>query len=55
MKTLVAPSLALLVASVGAVAMAGDLESGPAVGSGAGTFNVKDITGPRKGRTLCYR
>ena len=28
--------------------------SGPKVGSQAGAFDVHDITGPNKGKTLCY-
>ena len=36
--------------------IAGDaVESGLKVGDAAGAFNVDDITGPNKGKTLCYR
>lgn len=45
----------LLVALGSAMAFAADLKSGLQVGDSAGAFNVKDITGPRKGRSLCYR
>lgn len=37
------------------VAWAGDVESGLQPGDRAGAFNVKDITGPQKGKSLCYR
>src|SRR5262249_29469439 len=36
--------------------LAGDaVESGPKVGDFVGPFDVDDITGPNKGKTLCYR
>jgi hypothetical protein len=47
------PSFALAVA-VTAVAIAA-VQSGLQVGERAGSFNVKDITGPNSGKTLCYR
>jgi len=31
------------------------VDSGLDVGAPAGAFNVDDITGPNKGKTLCYR
>lgn len=31
------------------------LKSGLQVGEHAGPFNVQDITGPNKGKSLCYR
>lgn len=35
---------------------AGDLvKSGPSVGESASPFDVEDVTGPNKGRSLCYR
>ncbi len=34
---------------------AADLQSGVQVGDFAAPFDVKDITGPNKGKTLCYR
>lgn len=55
MKRAVLPSLAFLIASLGAIAIAGDLNSGLQVGDSAGAFNVKDVTGPAKGTSLCYR
>ena len=39
--------------SLVAVASADD-SGGPAVGDGAPTFDVDDVTGPHKGETLCY-
>ena len=32
-----------------------ELQSGVAVGDFAAPFDVKDITGPNKGKSLCYR
>ena len=46
-------ALALLMAT--ASLMAAELKSGLQVGDHAGAFNVKDITGPRAGKSLCYR
>ncbi len=43
--------LALLGARVAACA---DDQVGPAIGESAGTFDVVDVTGPNKGKTLCY-
>ena len=48
------PSIALVVAAAG-VLVAAELQSGLQVGEDAGAFNVKDITGPNKGTSLCYR
>ena len=55
MRTLVAMSAALLVASIGVAASAADLKSGLQVGENGPPFNVKDCTGPKKGKSLCYR
>jgi len=55
MRKLIGPSLGLLVACLPAMAAAGEIESGLQVGDKAGAFNVKDVTGPRKGKSLCYR
>jgi hypothetical protein len=49
------PSLAVLVATLATLAQAGEIESGLQVGEKAGAFNVKDVTGPKKGTSLCYR
>jgi hypothetical protein len=53
MRRFCAPALALLVATAGL--MAAELKSGLEVGDACGAFNVKDITGPSKDKTLCYR
>ena len=53
MKSFCAPAFALLVATAGL--MAAELRSGLEVGEACGAFNVKDITGPNKDKTLCYR
>lgn len=37
------------------VAVAEELKSGLAVGDSPGAFNVNDVTGPSKGKSLCYR
>ena len=55
MKRVTVLSLAVLVASAGAAAFAADFKSGLQVGGFATAYNVKDITGPNKGKTLCYR
>ena len=55
MKRVTVLSLAVLVASVGAAAFAADFKSGLQVGGFATAYNVKDITGPNKGKALCYR
>lgn len=51
----VAPSLAVLALSVGTMVAAAELKSGLEVGQKAGAFQVKDCTGPNKGKSLCYR
>jgi hypothetical protein len=55
MKSFVVPSLALAALTVGAVALAAEIKSGLQVGEHAGAYNVKDITGPNAGKSLCYR
>ncbi len=40
---------------VGTVNAGDAVESGLKVGDAAGAFNVDDVTGPNKGKTLCYR
>ncbi len=55
MKKAFVPTAALLAAIIVAPAAAAELESGLQVGSFAGPFNVKDCTGPSKGKSLCYR
>ncbi|MFL5340205.1 MAG: hypothetical protein ACJ8F7_08630 [Gemmataceae bacterium] len=48
-------SSAVLVVAVAGVPRAGEIESGLEVGKPATPFNVRDITGPNQGKTLCYR
>ena len=55
MQRIIGPSLAIVVACLATVATAGDLQSGLQPGESAGAFDVKDVTGPRKGTSLCYR
>jgi len=54
MTRMVLPSLALLTLSVGTMAAGADLKSGLVVGKRAIPFQVKDCTGERKGKSLCY-
>jgi hypothetical protein len=54
-KTVLIPSVALLVASVGATAAIGDVKSGLQVGESVPAYYVTDITGPNKDRSVCYR
>jgi len=54
MKKLVALSVAAVLA-VASMASAADVESGLEPGSFVGAFQVRDITGPQKGKSLCYR
>jgi hypothetical protein len=55
MRRLIGAALLVLAASVAAVVAAGDLKSGLQTGDAAGAFDVKDVTGPRAGTSLCYR
>ena len=56
MRRLLVPPAALLIASYGVIAAAGDLKSGLQVGDQAGAYKVKDCTGPGKdSKPLCYR
>jgi hypothetical protein len=52
MKNLI---LAALVMSMTSIAGAAELESGLKPGDSPPPFNVRDITGPKAGKTLCYR
>ena len=54
MRHLLVPTAALLLA-LSAGADAAEIKSGLQVGDSAGAFNVKDCTGPAKGKSLCYR
>ena len=53
MKRFIVPAFALL-ATAGFV-IAAEVKSGLAAGESPAAFNVKDITGPSKGKSLCYR
>ena len=55
MRHLTLVAVGLLVACPSARVSAEDLTSGLQPGDTAAAFNVKDITGPRKGNSLCYR
>ena len=55
MRCLATSSAALLIAAAGVAFAAEELKSGLQVGDSASPFNVRDITGPAKGQTLCYR
>jgi hypothetical protein len=58
MRMRFAAGLSAVVVSIVAVgaSWAGDpVDSGLGVGDFASPFDVKDITGPNKGQTLCYR
>ena len=48
-------ALAVCLLVAGAAYAAEKLESGLPVGEKVPAFNVRDITGPSKGKTLCYR
>lgn len=54
MKKLLASCAALCLVASG-FAVAGELKSGLEEGAHPGAFNVKDVTGPEKGKSLCYR
>jgi hypothetical protein len=55
MRRVLASSLAVVAVSAGAALLGADLKSGLQVGDSTHAFNVKDITGPAKGTSLCYR
>lgn len=55
MKKLVATTFALVIAAGVAVGVAEELKSGLPLGDKVPAFNVKDVTGPSKGTSLCYR
>jgi hypothetical protein len=55
MRRVLPPSFAIAALAAGALLMGADLKSGLQVGDAAGAFNVKDVTGPAKGTSLCYR
>lgn len=53
MKKLIGATAVCMLAA--GIAFAGELKSGLPVGDKVPAFNVRDITGPSKGETLCYR
>src|SRR5436190_1683359 len=53
MKKVLASFAAVLL--VAGMVVAADVESGLKVGESVGAYNVKDITGPNAGKSLCYR
>ena len=53
MKKFLASFAAVLV--VAGMVIAAEVESGLKVGDQVGAYNVKDITGPNAGKSLCYR
>ena len=55
MRRILVPVALAAVAVLGCIASADELKSGLQVGESAGAFNVKDVTGPAKGTSLCYR
>jgi hypothetical protein len=56
MRRIQVAAVGLLVACSSALVQAEvALKSGLQPGDPAGAFNVKDITGPNKGKSLCYR
>jgi hypothetical protein len=58
MRSRFASGLSAVVASIVMVgaSLAGEpVKSGQAVGDMVSPFDVEDITGPNKGKTLCYR
>jgi hypothetical protein len=55
MRRLMLPSAVLACAVAGAAVAADAIKSGLEVGDAATPFNVRDITGPNAGKTLCYR
>jgi len=55
MRSLLVPSAVLLMVAVGAAVAAEELKSGLQVGESTSPFNIRDITGPNAGKTLCYR
>jgi len=55
MRNLLWSSAALVVATAGVVLAAEEFKSGLQVGESTSPFFIRDITGPAKGQTLCYR
>src|SRR5262245_59516802 len=55
MKRYSGVAAACLLVATGVAFAADELKSGLPVGEEVPPFNVRDITGPSKGKTLCYR
>ena len=55
MRRLMLPSAVMVCAVAGVTIAAEPIKSGLEVGQPATPFNVRDITGPNAGKTLCYR
>ena len=55
MRRLMLPSAVLVCAVVGVTFAEEAVKSGLEAGKPATPFNVRDITGPNAGKTLCYR
>jgi len=55
MKKFSGVAAACLLVVTGVAFAADELKSGLPVGESVPAFNVRDITGPSKGKTLCYR
>ncbi len=49
------PALVVSIVMVGNAYAAEPVKSGQQVGESVSPFDVEDITGPNKGKTLCYR
>lgn len=49
------PALLATIALMGTSFAGEPVKSGQAVGEAVGPFDVLDVTGPNKGKTLCYR
>ena len=49
------PGVVVSIVMVGTSLAGEPVKSGPGVGDAPSAFNVEDITGPNKGKTLCYR
>jgi hypothetical protein len=55
MRRLMLPSAVIVCAAIGVTVAGEAIKSGLEVGQPATPFNVRDITGPNAGKTLCYR
>ena len=53
MNRLIASAVGLIVLT--GVALGAEVKSGLQVGDSAGVFHIKDVTGPNKGKSHCYR